>query len=173
MVHWRAENHVHQSGQRWRRCRRQLLTAALLFGALGCAAEEPTPKAAPGLQIDKAQLKPSNAAPVEVSRFDVVARFDGGAAVSAPTDANLHYHWYYDYNPSATLPLTFYGVCDDTPDCEFAVCTKPDATSDEHELLLVVSDGALKGTPNGPLDFPEGTQFDSVTWRLRLINTCP
>ena len=149
--------------------RKYLLSLLMVLAA--CASQAPS--AAPGTAILKIDsVAPESLAPVAAAEPNSCAAFRIEQVSTANVDtANLHYYWYYDWDPGDPV-LDTAAICQDKSTCSLGVCARPLADKSEHRLLVVVSSAALLATAVSPTDFPAGTAFDAVDWQIELKGTC-
>lgn len=149
-----------------------------VFAPAGCVVvPDPLPEpsaGAPLLHIVKQNVDPSldDTPPIDrnsAAVFDVVIAIE----VRGTTGA-LHYGWYGDVQVGSGIPLQYYRTnCDDQPRCFLNPCTGFLTASDNHKLLLVVSDTPLPPAALTQFDFPAGAAFDWVEWQVELTGVCP
>jgi len=159
-----------------RRLRRWLALVWLLATA-SCVVPAPTadpPAEKSLLLIAKAKVMPSTLTPKTISRADsVLTEFSvAGAIYQQGETAGPFTSWYYDYDDSRADAMSQSQVCGSLPVCKPLVC-KFDPGEEVHTLMVVVSNQQLVDSPKNPLDFPLGTAFDKVEWRIKLEGVCP
>lgn len=129
------------------------------------------------INIDTRELDPVEIDEVIIDRGTPAHIFDVTKAVTSSDGrkTGFRYHWYYDFDAAASLPLTAssYGQCTGHAQCILGFCSGLSSVGEDHTLMLVVSTGDLKEGTKDPLDFVEGVAFDWVSWRLKMVNECP
>ncbi|MBI5608872.1 MAG: hypothetical protein HY902_08315 [Deltaproteobacteria bacterium] len=98
-----------------------------------------------------------------------------GALLQANISQQLTYIWLADFDAAAGLPVylsTVKSCIFAESSCKVDFCTLEATTENVHRIRLVVADGRLKSTAISPLDFPTGTAFDSIEWRVKINGAC-
>lgn len=154
-----------------------MLAVGLSLGALACVVPAPTaepPSPSPLLVIGKTKVTPTTLTPKVISRADLVsAEFSVvGAITQQGTSSGPFTSWYYDYDDTNPIAMFTTATCGTQQVCHPPVCIYNRDLTD-HTLMAVVSDQQLRSGPKNPLDFPDGTVFDKVEWRIKLVGVCP
>ena len=149
-----------------------LLLGTLLLGMTACVVPAPTadpPTQTPLLLIGKSLVTPTTLTPKVISRADPVPEFSvAGAIVQQGLPAGPFTSWYYDYDDTDQNTMFSSPTCGTQQVCKPPICIHS-PSADSHTLMAVVSDHQLSDSPKNPLDFPKGTAFDKVEWRIKLV----
>ncbi len=148
----------------------RLASFALIAAALGSCATEHEP-CEQLIKIDKDRVKPSIYTATQFDLGEAGAFFEvkDAITIACPIDKRRIW-WYYDYEPG--LDVDTWQICGGTEQCFLTPCklAKPHAKS--HTLTAVVADGPRTAKSTTMMDFPPGTQFDSVSWNITAKGAC-
>ncbi len=152
------------------------LLATLLAGCVIPAPVSEPPAALPAsLKIIDGLVDPDVLTAVTIDRSEAISDlFDlTGAIERQNDDKELIFFWYYDYDAASDgLPPQIWQVCGSSPTCRLQVCKRFGKEYDDHRLRVVVSNAALKANAVKPWEFPAGTAYDSIEWRIQLEGDC-
>lgn len=148
-----------------------LLMACLLTSCVVLPPTADPPAEVPPL-LNIAQVNPPLFTPLVIDPR-VAQDFKVEKLETQSVDPNtVQYYWYLDWNVTDPT-LTKYAVCQNKARCTVYLCGRANGADQNHTLLAVVSSAAQLDTAATPTDFPAGTAYDAVEWRIEPKGSCP